>query len=67
MDTKTRIEKGIIFFRKVGGRNYDSEMVKKYLPKFLDMVESYIHQMEPEDNQDDLFEESKKIFGVKNE
>jgi len=64
MNTKERITKGIVFFRRFADKNYDAVIVEKYLPRFLDLVEEYVNQ-NGKKGDDYTFEEAKKIFGVK--
>jgi len=51
---RTRIIKGINFFRNLKEGQWDSHVVKKYLPTFLTLVEKYLDK--------ETFKKAKRIF-----
>ena len=39
---KKRIKNGLSYFRNVVGDNYNSDVVKRYFPQFLNLIEDYL-------------------------
>ena len=60
MDTKTRIIKAIAFFRAFSDKS-DSDIYRKSVLKFCDLVEDYISGGQ---QKLDTYEQAKKIFNA---